>query len=352
LQFTIGQELEPVLARVTEETLVAAHHTRQNLSQVVIGLGVAALILPLVGFVGLHQSAMRISRYLVPIGSRLATAAGAVERDVQTAAEDSDALAAASQQQAANIAQLECSTYDITQGAELSARNIREASVLATKTSEQAGEGEKSVSRMSAAMQDMLTTGKSIKQSLGSIEQLAFQTNLLALNAAVEAARAGEAGSGFAVVADEVRRLAQNCAQVVKETATVLADSQTATDRGAAASRKVESDFQQIARDIAAARELLQQANVTTERQSAHVRNIVESLREIKVATSENAVRAGHFAAFTQTLGTQAGQFLADAFVLSDFLGQKRTEIDSVNSMPGQMASSTVSRMVASGSLV
>jgi methyl-accepting chemotaxis protein len=246
-----------------------------------------------------------------------------MNRDVQTAAGDSEALAAASQQQAANIAQLESSTGDITHGAELNAKNIREATALTTKTSEQAGQGEKNVSRMSAAMQDMLKTGRCIKQSLGSIEQLAFQTNLLALNAAVEAARAGEAGSGFAVVADEVRRLAQGCAQVVKETTVVLADSQTATDRGAEASRKVESDFQQIARDIASARELLQQANATTDQQSAHVRMIVESLREIKVATSENATRASHFAEFTQTLGSHAGQFSADAVTLTSFLGQK-----------------------------
>ena len=349
-QQAIARELEPILARVTEQTMATAQSARENTLQVVVGLGLAALLLPIVAFAGLRLSAKLISRQLIPIGARLDTAAHAINRDVQKAMEDSEALAATSEQQAANVAQLETNAGDITQGAELSVRHIRDASVLTGKTSEQAGQGEKSVGRMSAAMQDMLKAGQCIKQSLGSIEQLAFQTNLLALNAAVEAARAGEAGSGFAVVAEEVRRLAQNCAQVVKETAAVLADSQTATDRGAEASRKVETDFQQIAQDIASIRELLQQATTTTEKQSSHVRLIVECLGEMKVATMSNAERASHFAEFTQTLGAQARQFAVDALILTDFLGQNRKSGESAprkkhsqNSETSESLTSTVS---------
>lgn len=47
----------------------------------------------------------------------------------------------------------------------------------------------------------------SVKEEIGTIEDITFQTNLLALNASIEASRAGDAGRGFAVVADQIREL-------------------------------------------------------------------------------------------------------------------------------------------------
>jgi len=322
---TILLGLEPVLARATGNTVESARLAQRNLLQVFTGLGTAAIVLPLAGFLGLHHVAARISRRLIPIGSRIHAAADQMLAEAQTAANDSSGLAANSQQQAATVCQLESSTGDITQGAELSAHHVREATALASRTTEQAVHGEKNVGRMSEAMRDMSRTGESIRQSLGSIEEIAFQTNLLALNAAIEAARAGEAGAGFAVVADEVRRLAQRSSEVAKETAAVLAQSQVTTQRGVEASGHVESDFRQIARDIGQVRSLLQKTDETTARQIEHVRQIVSSLHEISVATTDNAARASRFAGLTNELGERAAGFVDDAAMLAEFLGQTRS---------------------------
>ena len=316
------RELEPILSRVTNNTVEAALWARGNLLQVVGGLIFVAIILPLVGYLGMHWAATRINRHLGQIGSRIDSSADQMTRAVLQAATDSTALATASQNQASNIAQLESSAGDMSNGAELSARHIREATTLANQASENSTHGEESVSRMNTAMQDMSRTGTSIRQALDSIEAIAFQTNLLALNAAIEAARAGEAGSGFAVVAEEVRSLAQRSSQVAKETADLLAHSQETTSRGLEASRMVEQDFQQISRDVASARNLLQETDKVAVRQNEHVRLIADSLGELKVVAADSAVRAGRFADFTKVLGGQSDQFVADAHQLAEFLGQ------------------------------
>ena len=74
------------------------------------------------------------------------------------------------------------------------------------KEIEQISESTKEAARR---VQDLGERSKQIGEITGVIDDIADQTNLLALNAAIEAARAGDQGRGFAVVADEVRKLAE-----------------------------------------------------------------------------------------------------------------------------------------------
>lgn len=110
--------------------------------------------------------------------------------------------------------------------------NAKKADEQSQASRADAGESDKLMTELISAMTEIDNSGKDITAIITTIDNIAAQTNLLALNAAIEAARAGELGRGFAVVADEVRSLAARSAEAAKQTATLIADSSTKTQRG------------------------------------------------------------------------------------------------------------------------
>jgi methyl-accepting chemotaxis protein len=229
-------------------------------------------------------------------------------------------LAAASEEQASALAQLNSGAGDVAKSSKENLDHMNDASKLVAQASDRAATGEKNVAQMNAAMHDISTSSSLIRQAVTAIDEIAFQTNLLALNAAIEAARAGEAGRGFAVVADEVRRLAQRSATSARETAAIVAKTQASTARGVETAANVGRDFESINRDIARLRTLVSETADASRRQSDDVQSMTASLSELNASTSSTADQASRGARIAGSLHDHAFQLEIDATELARFL--------------------------------
>lgn len=88
------------------------------------------------------------------------------------------------------------------------------------------------------------------------VSELANQTNMLALNAAVEAVRAGENGKGFSVIAAEIRKLAdqsKNSAQKINTLVVNIEASINSTIRVTQDGKKRAEEVSQLSRETAEA---------------------------------------------------------------------------------------------------
>jgi methyl-accepting chemotaxis protein len=187
------------------------------------------------------------------------------------------------------------------QETQVTAQEIRQTSLLASKTAESVlkvadradalgRSGETSISStiegLEALREQVLQITERIialsartEQISGiteTVKNLADQSNLLAVNAAIEAARSGEQGKGFAVVAREIRALADQSIrstnkvrEILVDISSAIADTVTITQHGMA---RMEEGLAQVRASGDNLRELstIVRDNAASARQIAH----------------------------------------------------------------------------------
>ena len=218
----------------------------------------------------------------------------------------SQSLAEGATQQASSIEETSASMEEI-------ANRVRHNAQSAETADQMMAETTKLVHSGNAAMEKMVVSIGSIKNSSGEvskiikvIEEIAFQTNLLALNAAVEAARAGEHGKGFAVVAEEVRNLAQRSASAAKDTTQLIESAVVKSNEGVTIVDEAVKALRAINNSAEKVGGIIKEIAAASAEQAQGVSAVKEAINQMDKVTQSNAAIAEQSSAASVELASQA----------------------------------------------
>lgn len=221
------------------------------------------------------------------------------------------ALSQGATEQASSVEELAASINEISTNINRSAASAQEASKKSVAVGEEAGESNRRMQDMLAAMADINASSGEIGKIIKTIEDIAFQTNILALNAAVEAARAGAAGKGFAVVADEVRNLASKSAEASSNTAVLIENSLRAVENGKRIADETANSLEIVMSGIQEATTMMDSIARASHDQAEAITQITVGIDQISSVVQTNSATAQESAAASEELSGQA-QILKD----------------------------------------
>ncbi|GIZ50210.1 methyl-accepting chemotaxis protein [Noviherbaspirillum aridicola] len=338
------KELSAVQTQVVQETGTAVRNNIASARNVMLALGVIAVIIGVVFAVRLTlgitrplRNAVRVAETVaagdltsvIDVDSRDETGQllqalkqmnGNLEQMVAKVRNGTDTIATASvqiaagnldlssrtEQQAASLEETASSMEQLTSAVRQNADHAREANALAEAASRNAGEGSRAIGEVNATMSAINDSARKIADITSLIDGIAFQTNILALNAAVEAARAGEQGRGFAVVASEVRSLAQRAGAAAREIRQLIADSTGQCETGARQVEQAAATMAAIVDSVRRVTEIMGHISQASNEQSTGIEQVNIAIAQMDEVTQQNAALVEQAAAAAGALEDQA----------------------------------------------
>lgn len=245
-----------------------------------------------------------------------------------------DQVSGHAQSQAAAVEQGSTSMQQVHQSIEEVSKSLTSIADLASKSVENALEGNKAVAQVVEGINLIASSSEKIGGIVTVISDIADQTNLLALNASIEAARAGEHGRGFAVVADEVSKLADRSSVSTKEIENLIKESVKNVTKGVetasasqgamgeirAASEKVKDMIsglsasmtqqvgavKELAQALESVSEMSQSISAATEEQTTNAKQVSGAVENVNEITQGSASAAEEMSAATEQLSQMA----------------------------------------------
>ena len=244
---------------------------------------------------------------------------------VRAAAEDASKILGIAQELAAGAVQAAERNAALARLARSHRERLDTSTAELTRLAEEVEQAATEADALAAASEE-------IEKFVAQTKAIAKQTHLLALNASIEAARAGEEGKGFSVVAEEVRKLAGQAARsagTTSETVQLVVERvRTARERllrlgqGGLAAKDAAHEAAEGLLNVAADAEA---NDVWTRRISdsaGEVRGLIEGIagrmREVSAGTEDYAAAAQEIAAAAEQLNASTEEISSSASHLAD----------------------------------
>jgi methyl-accepting chemotaxis protein len=275
----------------------------------------------------LERLVEEFDRHIESVAERLAGAAtglrGNAEQMSRIASDTEDhvlSVARASEGASSNVQAVAAATEELT-------ASIAEIGRQMAGSTDMAERAVTDVRHTAGVIADLSDAAQQVGEIVRMITDIASQTNLLALNATIEAARAGEAGKGFAVVASEVKQLASQTAKATDDITAKVAEIQSATSQTVQAIGGIGTIVTRIEENISAVAAAVEEQNAATAEIGRNVRQAADGTDQVS-----------HNAALVSTEAGRAGSMAKEVLQMADALKQNADSLRSdVTNFIGQI---------------
>lgn len=235
-------------------------------------------------------------------------------------AESGQALAEGATDQAASIEELLATVNNLAEKVERNTQNAVSTSKKADDIGKQAKAGNEHIIEMTRAMGKISDASLEIANIIQTIEAIADQTSLLSLNASIEAARAGEVGRGFAVVAGEIGHLANQSAEAVEDTRSLIEAAVSEVESGNKIAEETAQALQSVIEGIAEIVKAVEEVAENSSQQNGAMQQINQAIEQISEVVQSNSAAAEQSSATSQELSAQAIELndMIDQFKLAE----------------------------------